>query len=107
MEAESVGILQSLVSTCRLHGIYPYTWLVNVLQRISVLPARDVAQLTSRLWKDHFADKPMISDVRKPETWPPNNSCKFIRKSQCAGHRQASRAGMTCSGRLIAIDGFV
>ena len=48
---------------CRLHGIDPYTWLVDVLQRISTHPARDVAQLTPRLWKGHFADNPMTSDV--------------------------------------------
>ena len=63
--AESVGILQSLVSTCRLHGIDPYTWLVDVLQRVSTHPDREVAQLTPRLWKDHFADNPMTSDVSK------------------------------------------
>ena len=66
MGAESVGILQSLVSTCRLHGIDPYTWLVDVLQRVSTHPAREVAQLTPRLWTDHFADNPMTSDVSKP-----------------------------------------
>ena len=65
MGAESVGILQSLVSTCRLHGIDPYTWLVDVLQRILTHPDREVAQLTPRLWKDHFADNPMTSDVSK------------------------------------------
>ena len=27
---------------CRLHGIDPYTWLVDVLQRVSVHPAREV-----------------------------------------------------------------
>ena len=72
MGAESVGILQSLVSTCRLHGIDPYTWLVDVLQRVSTHPARDVTQLTPRLWKDHFADNPMTSDVRRavPEKEP-------------------------------------
>ena len=60
-----MGILQSLVLTCRLHGIDPYTWLVDVLQRVSTLPAQDVTQLTPRLWKDHFADNPMASDVRR------------------------------------------
>ena len=51
--------------TCRLHGVDPYTWLVDVLQRISVHPAREVSQLTPRLWKDHFADNPMTFDVSK------------------------------------------
>ncbi len=63
--AEAVGILQSLVLTCRLHGIDPYTWLVDVLLRVSTHPARDVAQLTPRLWKDHFAENPMTSDISR------------------------------------------
>ena len=53
--------------TCHLQGVDPYTWLVNVLQRISVHPDRDVAQLTPRLWKGHFADGPMSSDVSRAE----------------------------------------
>lgn len=40
-------------------------WLVEVLQRVSVHPARDVVQLTPRLWKDRFTDNPMTSDVSK------------------------------------------
>ncbi len=31
--AEHVGVIQSLIVTCRLHGIDPYTYLVDVLQR--------------------------------------------------------------------------
>ena len=29
--AEHVGIIQSLIATCRLHGVDPWTWLVDVL----------------------------------------------------------------------------
>jgi hypothetical protein len=29
-----VGIIQSLIVTCRLYGVDPYTYLVDVLQRI-------------------------------------------------------------------------
>jgi len=43
----------------RLRSITGY----DVLQRIAIHPARDVAQLTPRLWNDHFADHPMTSDV--------------------------------------------
>ena len=53
---------------CRLHGIDSYTWLVDVLQRVSVHPARGVARLTPRLWKDHFAENPMTSDVNRAVT---------------------------------------
>lgn len=61
--AEHVGIVQGLLTTCRLHGVDPYTWLVDVLQRVGQHPARDVAQLTPRLWKQHFGDQPLRSDL--------------------------------------------
>lgn len=61
--AEQLGILQSLMVTCRLHGINPYDYLVDVLQRVNHHPARDVAALTPRNWKVCFADNPMRSDV--------------------------------------------
>jgi transposase len=61
--AEYVGIIQSLLSTCRVRGIDPYTYLVDVLQRIDAHPAKDVALLTPRLWKEHFAQSPIRSDV--------------------------------------------
>jgi transposase len=61
--AKHVGIIQSLIVTCRLHGIDPYTYLVDVLQRISEHPASRVAELTPRLWKHHFAANPMRSEI--------------------------------------------
>jgi transposase len=62
--ARHVGIIQSLLTACRLHGVDPYTYLVDVLQRISLHPARDVEQLTPRRWKDVFAAKPLRSDLQ-------------------------------------------
>jgi transposase len=61
--AQHVGILHSLIVTCRLHGIDPYTYLVDVLQRVGEHPAARVAELTPRLWKQHFADRPLRSDL--------------------------------------------
>ncbi len=61
--AKHVGIIQSLVVTCRLHGIDPYTYLVDVLQRVGQHPASRVAELTPRLWKDRFAANPLRSDL--------------------------------------------
>lgn len=61
--AKHVGIVQSLIVTCRLHGVDPYTYLVDVLQRVAMHPASRVAELTPRLWKQHFADNPMRSDL--------------------------------------------
>lgn len=67
--AEHLGIIQSLISTCKLHGINPYTYLVDVLQRISQHPAKEVADLTPRLWKTRFADTPLraLVDPRHPD----------------------------------------
>jgi len=61
--AKQVGIVQSLLTTRRLQDIDPYTYLVDVLQRVGQHPAADVAQLTPRLWKRHFADNPLRSDL--------------------------------------------
>lgn len=61
--AEHVGIIQSLICTCKLHDIDPYTYLTDVLQRVAIHPAKDVAQLTPRMWKAYFAEDPMRSDL--------------------------------------------
>jgi transposase len=61
--AEHVGVIQSLMTTCRLHGINPYTYLVDVLQRISIHPDHDVEALTPRCWKATFGDNPLRSDL--------------------------------------------
>jgi hypothetical protein len=61
--AAQVGIIQSLITTCRLQGIDPYTYLVDVLQRVSSHPASRVEELTPRRWKELFADHPMKSDL--------------------------------------------
>ncbi len=50
--AEQLGILQSLLVTCRLQEINPYHYLVDVLQRVSLHPASKVAELTPRIWKN-------------------------------------------------------
>lgn len=65
MGAKQVGIIQSLMVTCRLHGINPYQYLVDVLQRVAIHPASKVEELTPRLWKTLFADDPMVSDVNR------------------------------------------
>ena len=69
--AQRVGIIQSLLVTCRLHGVDPYTYLVDVLQRISVHPAKRVIELTPRMWKSLFADDPLRSDLAPHYHDPP------------------------------------
>jgi len=64
--AKYVGIFQSLLVTCRLQGVDPYTYLVDVLQRVESHPASDVAALTPRLWKERFAADPLRSAIDRP-----------------------------------------
>jgi len=61
--AEQLGILHSLMVTCRLQGVNPYHYLVDVLQRVSLHPAKDVIDLTPRVWKDKFASSPLTSEI--------------------------------------------
>jgi hypothetical protein len=60
---EHVGIIQSLLVTCKLHGVNPYEYLVDVLQRISAHPASRVEELTPREWQKRFSDCPLRSDL--------------------------------------------
>ena len=69
--AQRVGIIQSLLVTCRLHEVDAYTYLVDVLQRISVHPANRAIELTPRLWKSLFADDPLRSDLGPYHHDPP------------------------------------
>lgn len=71
--AKHVGIIQSLIVTCRLHGIDPYSYLVDVLQRVADQPASRVAELTPRLWKQHFAANP-----RRPPNFPTCGHLKLL-----------------------------
>lgn len=61
--AEHVGIVQSLLTTCRLHGVDPCTYLVDVLQRVALYPASRVEELTPRPWSSLFGDNPLGSDI--------------------------------------------
>ena len=40
--AQQLRIVQSLITTCRLHDVDPYDYLVDVLQRVDQHPASDV-----------------------------------------------------------------
>ena len=68
--AKYVGIFQSLLVTCRLQGVDPYVYLVDVLQRVETHPASDVAALTPRLWKERFAANPLRSDIDRRTAIP-------------------------------------
>ncbi|MGB7299694.1 MAG: transposase [Burkholderiaceae bacterium] len=62
MGARHVAAIQTLLATCRAHGIDAYTYRVDVLQRINQLPANRVHELTPREWQQRYADNPLRSD---------------------------------------------
>jgi transposase len=68
--AQHIGVIQSLLVTCRLHDVNPYTYLVDVLQRIDRHPASRVEELVPRVWKDKFADNSQAppADGVRPRT---------------------------------------
>ena len=61
--AKHVGVIQSLIVTCKLHDIDPYLYLVDVLQRVGQHPDSRIAELTPREWKQRFATSPLRSDL--------------------------------------------
>ncbi len=63
--AQQVATIQTLLATCRAHGIDAYTYLVDVLQRVNQHPASRIAELTPRLWAERFARSPMRSDLAR------------------------------------------
>ena len=63
--ARHIGVIQSLLVTCRLHEVNPYTYLVDVLQRLGQHPASRVDELTPKAWKERFAANPLVSDLQR------------------------------------------
>lgn len=61
--AEHVGVIQSLIATCKLHGVNAYVYLTDVLQRMAQHPNKQIIELTPRVWKDKFAANPITSDL--------------------------------------------
>ena len=57
--AEHVAMIQSLLVSCRLQGVDPYKYLVDVLQRVSLHPARKIEDLIPRNWKNRFGKNPL------------------------------------------------
>jgi transposase len=49
--AQRSAMLYSLLSTCRLHGINPFIWLRDVLQRIAVHPINKIEELLPQNWQ--------------------------------------------------------
>lgn len=45
------GMIYSLLSTCKMHGIDPYQWLTDVLKRIPDHPINRIEELLPQNWK--------------------------------------------------------
>lgn len=45
------AVIYTLIENCRLHGVEPYTYLKDVLERLPTTTNREVAQLTPLNWK--------------------------------------------------------
>ena len=61
--AKHVATIQTLLQTCRLQNIDPFTYLVDVLQRVEEHPFSKVDELIPRNWKILFADNPLRSQL--------------------------------------------
>jgi len=48
----------------------PYTYLVDVLQRVGEHPSARAVELTPRVWKTRFADDPLRSDLDRARDPP-------------------------------------
>jgi len=51
--AKRSAILYSLMGTCKLHGINPFIWLRDVLQRIATHPINKIEDLLPHNWQPH------------------------------------------------------
>lgn len=59
--ARHAAIFYSLIRSCLLVEVNPFTYLVDVLQRIDFHPANKTELLIPRQWKERFAETPMRS----------------------------------------------
>ena len=88
--AEHVGVVQSLLTTCRLHDIDPYEYFVDVLQRVKTHPPLQMDELTPQRWKELFAKNPkrsvlyLIDQLRKKEDYlaRPKDTCLSLTREE-------------------------
>ena len=61
--AHYTAVIQSLIVSCRMNGIHPRDYLVDVLQRIDQHPASQIDELTPSQWADRYGNHFLRSDV--------------------------------------------
>ena len=55
-----------------MQGVNPYTYLVDVLQRIDGHPEKRAVEFTPRVWKERITDDPLRSDLDRVRDPPAN-----------------------------------
>lgn len=53
--AQNLAILQSLTTTCTMHGVNPEAYLTDVLIRVQTHPNKNIEDLLPHRWKELFA----------------------------------------------------
>lgn len=48
--AQRTAMLYSLLGTCKLHGVNPFTWLKNILETIPTFPINQIKELLPHRW---------------------------------------------------------
>ena len=61
--AEVVAIFETLISSCKLQGVNPFEYLVDVLQSIEIHPMSRVSELTPREWAARKNKKKAIQAI--------------------------------------------
>jgi transposase len=49
--AKRTAMLYSLLGTCKLHGVNPFTWLKDILERLPSFPIKNINDLLPHRWK--------------------------------------------------------
>jgi hypothetical protein len=49
--AERMAVIYSLVATCKLNGINPYEYFLDILPKVASYPSQKIAELTPLEWK--------------------------------------------------------
>ena len=69
------AIFYSLIETCRRHGVEPFAYLRDILERVSTHPAKDIAALLPTNWKkEQEALRQQRAAAHSAPDPPPNTS---------------------------------
>lgn len=70
-----LGIVQSLLLTCRLHDIDPHEYLIDTMEQVKDHRPLQMDELTLRRWKQLFASNPLrlpLYPIDRMRIWSPS-----------------------------------